>query len=151
MTYVTGANTPRTVWDQDRTLITGISNTSPITGSPEVGVVFRAPTSGKVEIICGGGGRDPGGVDRVFIAPEVYKTHNSRVVESPWGGTTPVMSAGGEYVTSPPETNFTWGSRITTLEGLVPGEEYYARVVYSVSAGADNEVAAREIIVKPIP
>lgn len=152
MTHVLGVDTPRTVWDQDPTLITNIFDTQAVVGSPEVSVVFRAPTSGRVNIIVGGGARDSGGAQRIFIGAEVYKSHNNQVLFQPGGVFFKVADVSG-YVTSPPETQFTYGQRHTILEGLIPGEEYYCPVVHWCSAQGTggNQISVREIIVIPIP
>lgn len=144
MTLIRGVDTPRAVWDQDRTVITGISSTTPIPGSPGVGVVFKAPTSGRVEIIIGGGIRDLGGVDRIFLRPEIYKgtTAAQTLIED---------GAFLEYTNAPPEANWVYGSRAFIMTGLVAGAAYFARVTYYVSGGNDSEIAAREIIAVPRP
>lgn len=144
MTLIRGVDTPRSVWDQDRTVIIGISSTTPIAGSPEVGVQFRAPTSGRVNIIVGGGIRDLNGLDRIFLRPQVYRGPSA-------AGTLIEDGAFKEFTNAPPEVNWVYGSRDFTLTGLTPGGLYYGRVTYYVSAGNDSEVAAREIIAIPLP
>lgn len=147
MTYVEGLDTPRSVWDQDRTLIENISGTANIPGSPEVGVVFVAPTSGRVLVFIGGQIRNRGGTQRVFLRPEVYADTDAAqdlltLVED---------GAFKEFASSPPETAFMAGSRMFILTGLTPGKEHYARVTYYVSGGSDSDIGAREIGVVPLP
>lgn len=139
---------PPAVWAQDTTTITNPSNNSYTAGSPQVGVTFTAPTSGRVLLIVGGGvGQNAG--NRIFLSPEVR-----------------VGSASGAVVLTPSVTNrgfssdnvavgFHYGSRESVLEGLTPGVVYYARVMYAVAtsdgAGNNADISCREIGVVPLP
>ncbi|MGP3917693.1 hypothetical protein [Nonomuraea sp. 10N515B] len=140
---------PPAVWAQDTTTITNPSNSSYITGTPEVSVTFIAPTSGRVLIVVGGGLGNSAGADRIFLSPEVRLTNS-----------------GGALVLSPSVTNrgfgsdnsssgFHYGSRESVLEGLTPGQVYYAVVKYVVAtteAGASAaDIAARDVTVVSIP
>lgn len=142
---------PPAVWDQDTTQINNPSNTSYTTGSPEVSVTFTAPTSGRVLIIVGGGLGNGAGGDRIFLSPEVRKTNSS-----------------GELVLSASVTSrgfgsdncagaFHYGSRESVLDGLTPGQVYYAVVKYvriddpPTGSGNTQDIACRDIGVVPIP
>lgn len=140
---------PPAKFAQDATQINNPTTASYITGTPEVSVTFVAPTSGRVLLIVGGGLGNSAGSDRVFLSPEVRLTNS-----------------GGALVLSPSVTNrgfgsdncsaaFHYGSRESVLDGLTPGQVYYAVVKYVVStsdAGASTaDIAARDITVVPIP
>ncbi|MGW4476812.1 hypothetical protein ACWENQ_44775 [Nonomuraea sp. NPDC004354] len=140
---------PPAVWAQDATQILNPSNSSYITGTPEVSVTFMAPTSGRVLLVVGGALGQGAGGDRIFLSPEVRETN-----------------AAGAVVLSPSVTNrgfssdnaaasFHYGSRESILDGLTPGQVYYAVVKYVVAttdAGASTQdIGCREIIVAPVP
>lgn len=140
---------PPAVWDQDATQINNPSNSSYATGSPEVSVTFIAPTSGRVLIVVGGALGNGAAGDRIFLSPEVRETDSS-----------------GDLVLSPSVTsrgfgsdncagNFHYGSRESVLEGLTPGQLYYAVVKYAVAtsdAGSNTQdIGCRDITVVPIP
>ncbi|MGI5286650.1 hypothetical protein ACQEVF_25380 [Nonomuraea polychroma] len=139
---------PPAVWDQDTTSILNPTNTSYITGSPEVSVTFIAPTSGRVLIVVGGGLGNSSGANRIFLSPEVRETDSAgdlvlaaSVTNRGFGSDN--SSAGAHY-----------GSRESVLEGLTPGQLYYAVVKYVViNDGGTNtaDIAARDITVVPIP
>ncbi len=140
---------PPAVWAQDATAINNPSNSSYTAGSPEVSVTFIAPTSGRVLLIVGGGLGNGAGGDRIFLSPEVRITNAAgAVVLSP---TVTTRGFGSDIAASA----FHYGSRESILEGLVPGQLYYAVVKYAVAtsdAGASTQdIACREIIVAPAP
>jgi hypothetical protein len=140
---------PPAVWAQDTTQINNPNNSSYITGTPEVSVTFTAPTSGRVLMVVGGGLGNGAGGDRIFLSPEVRLTNSS-----------------GALVLAPSVTNrgfasdicagqFHYGSRESILDGLTPGQVYYAVVKYVVAindAGASTQdIACRDITVVPVP
>lgn len=139
---------PPAVWSQDTTTIANPTTASYITGSPEVSVTFTAPTSGRVLLVVGGGLGNAAGADRISLSPEVRLTNSS-----------------GALVLSPSVTNrgfgsdncssgFHYGSRESVLEGLTPGQVYYAVVKYIVQADAGAstaDITARDITVASIP
>lgn len=140
---------PPAAWAQDATQINNPTNASYITGTPEVSVTFTAPTSGRVLIVVGGGLGNGAAGDRIFLSPEVRLTNSS-----------------GAVVLSPSVTNrgfgsdiaagaFHYGSRESVLDGLTPGQLYYAVVKYVVATGdagaSTQDIAARDIAVVPLP
>lgn len=129
----------------DTTAIANISSTSAIPGSPEVGVVFTAPTSGAVLINVALGARDNGGTNRVFLSTEVYTgtdATGTKIVTASVGtngcSSAPVNNAGYQYV-----------GRAWLLEGLPQGVTHYARAVYYVDAGSTADLVMRAITVSP--
>ncbi|WP_049562248.1 hypothetical protein [Nonomuraea sp. SBT364] len=140
---------PPAAWAQNSTQINNPSNSGYITGTPEVSVTFTAPTSGRVLLIVGGALGNGAGGDRIFLSPEVRETNSS-----------------GDLVLSPSVTSrgfgsdicagaFHYGSRESVLEGLTPGQLYYAVVKYAVattdSGGSTQDIGCRDIGVVPIP
>lgn len=134
---------PATVWAADDTSNLNITSTSYVSGTPVVSVTFIAPTSGRVLLTVGAGMRDSSGINRVHVAPLVRLTN-----------------AGGAQVLAPDVTtrgvgcpaeavNYAYYSRTTLLEGLTPGQQYYAHVVHKVSGGNSGDISAREIMVEP--
>lgn len=139
---------PPAKWAQDTTTITNPTTATYITGSPEVSVTFVAPTSGRVLLVVGGGLGNSAGADRIFLSPEVRETNSGgALVLSP-----SVTSRG--FGSDNCSSGFHYGSRESVLEGLTPGQVYYAVVKYVVAAdagAATADIAARDITVVPIP
>lgn len=139
---------PVPVWDQDTTTISNSTSTSYTAGSPVVSVTFDAPTSGRVLIVVGGGAGNSAGADRIFLSPQVRLTDSSGdVVLSP-----SVISRG--WASDMCSSGHVYGSRESVLEGLTPGQQYYAQVMYVVAAdpgGQTADISARDITVVPLP
>lgn len=134
----------------DDTLIANLTNTSYAAGSPEVGVFFVAPPSGRVRLTIGGGFRDNGAsaFDRVFLSPQLFMDSSA--------GTeilAPSVTLRG-YLSALENTEFQYGSRVSFIEDLTPGQIYYIRTMHLTSAGTDPDtadIAARDLIVIPLP
>ncbi|UBU11597.1 hypothetical protein [Nonomuraea gerenzanensis] len=139
---VRGVDFPRTVQAQDDTIQNGTASTAYVAGSPEVGVYFTAPTSGRVLITVGGGSRDATNDNRAFLASQVFVRDSS--------GTEVLAPSVESYGWSAPGSNsdYVFGSRVSLLTGLTPGQVYYARVMMSPE-GTTVQVKAREIVVEP--
>lgn len=139
-----------TAFFHDDTVIANLTSASYEAGTPEVGVFFVAPPSGRVRITVGLGARDNGAsaLDRVFLSPQVYQGSSS--------GTevlAPSVTNRG-YATPAQDSEFQYGSRISLLEDLTPGELYYARTMHFTATGVDPDtadIAARDLIVIPMP
>jgi hypothetical protein len=139
---------PPAVYAADGTTQSNLSNTAYAVGSPEVGVTFIAPTSGRVKITVGGGLRNnAANTDRVAIAPQVFVTNSAGVeVLAP----TVTRGVSSEGIAS--AGDFAYRSRTTLLTGLTPGQQYYARtmqVIFGSNATAD--LSQRDILVDPAP
>lgn len=139
---VRGADFPTTVFAQEDTIQNGTASTAYVTGTPELGVYFMAPTSGRVLITVSGGARDTTNDNRAFLSPQVF-----------------LDSASGDEILAPSVESYGWanpgsnsdyvfGSRVSMLENLIPGRVYYARVMFSPE-GASAQVNTREIMVEP--
>jgi len=141
---------PPAVWAQDITQINNLSGSSYQAGTPPVSVTFTAPTSGRVLLIVGGGLGNSAGADRIFLSPEVREGTDSSgaVVLAP-----SVTNRG--FGSDKCSSRFHYGSRESVLEGLTPGQTYFARVMYAVvddtSGSATADIAARDIGVVPLP
>lgn len=141
---------PPTAFVHDDTILANLTNTSYAAGTPEVGVYFVAPPSGKVRLTIGGGFRDNGGSnrDRVFLAPQLFKESSSgeQVLA-------PSVTFRG-YLSLAEDTEFQYGSRVSLIEDLTPGQLYYVRTMHLTNAGTDPDsadIAARDVIVIPLP
>ncbi|MET8050538.1 hypothetical protein ABZU75_23360 [Streptosporangium sp. NPDC005286] len=140
----------QTAFFHEDTLIANLVSTAYETGSPEVGVYFVAPPSGRVRLTIGGGFRDNGASarDRVFLAPQLFRDSSA--------GTevlAPSVTVRG-YGSAAENTEFQYGSRVSLLDGLSPGALYYIRTQHLTSAGTDPDtadIASRDIIVIPMP
>lgn len=144
---VRGQDAPATAWAQDDLSQLNLTNTIYIPGTPEVGVTFTAPSSGRVSITVGGGARDNGGNgDRVFVAPQVFRGPTSDGTE------VLVPSVVVRGYGSVPATEYAHGSRTSLLQNLIPGETYYARVMFATALGSGTaDISCREISVIPVP
>lgn len=142
---------PPAAWSQDATQINNPSNSSYTAGSPAVETTFIAPTSGRVLLVVGGGAGQGAAqpADRIFLSPEVRLTNSSGAVVL----SASVTSRG--WGSDPCAAGFTYGSRESVLEGLTPGQLYYARTMYAVatsdSGASTQDIACRDIGVVPLP
>jgi hypothetical protein len=139
---------PPPQWAQNTTQIDNPSSSSYTAGSPAVSVTFIAPTSGRVLLIVGGGLGNSAGANRIFLSPEVRETDASGDVVL----AASVTSRG--FGSDNCAGRFVYGSRESVLEGLTPGQQYFARVMYVVlndGGGNTADIAARDIGVVPIP
>ena len=141
---------PPTAFVHDDTLLANLTNAGYEAGSPEVGVFFVAPPSGRVRLTIGGGARDNGASawDRVFLSPQLFEDSSS--------GTqilAPSVTVRG-YLFAKENLEFQYGSRVSFIEDLTPGQLYYLRTMHLTADGNDPDsadLAARDIIVIPLP
>jgi hypothetical protein len=140
---------PPAVWAQNTTQINNPTNAGYLTGTPEVSVTFTAPTSGRVLLVVGGGLGNGAGGDRIFLAPEVRETNAAGALVLP-----PSVTSYG-FGSDICAAAFHYGSRESVLEGLTPGQVYYAVVKYAVSTAdpgaSTQDIACRDMIVAPLP
>ncbi|MGI5293277.1 hypothetical protein ACQEVF_59570 [Nonomuraea polychroma] len=132
----------------DDAFIGNINHSSYAPGTPEVGVFFIAPPSGRVRLTLGGGFRDNSAADRIFLAPQLFREDSD--------GTevlAPSVTFRG-YLSVAADTEMQYGSRVSMLENLIPGQRYYLRAMHLASPGTDPDTAdinSRDIIVIPVP
>ncbi len=114
-------------------------------GSPQVSTTFVAPSSGRVLLTVGGGLRGDG-TRRVHLAPVVKLTNNS-------GSTilSPNVITRGIGVQEN-ATGYVYYSRTTLLDGLKPGQVYFAKVQHKASSGSGTSSGfdTRDIYVTPV-
>lgn len=141
---------PPTAFFHDDTILANLTNTSYAAGSPEIGVYFVAPPSGKIRLTIGGGFRDNGTTvrDRIFLSPQLFRDNadGTEVLA-------PSVTLRG-YLSLADDTEFQYGSRISLIENLTPGQLYYLRCMHLVSNGTTHDsadIAARDLIVIPLP
>ena len=147
---VTALELPPAVQAYNATQINNPTNSNYVAGTPEVGVTFTAPASGRVLLIVGGGVGNSAG-NRILLSPQVFRGPDASGVEI----VSPYVVERGFSSNNAAASGFHYGTRETMLSGLIPGETYYARVMYAV-ATADNkgntsDIASRQITVVPIP
>ncbi|MEU8199299.1 hypothetical protein AB0C10_36495 [Microbispora amethystogenes] len=145
---IRAADFPPPVWAQDTTAINNPAITSYIAGTPQVSVTFTAPPSGRILLIVGGGLGNSAASDRIALSPEVRLTNSSgQIVLSP-----SVTSRG--FTPDNCSSGFVYGSRESVLEGLTPGQVYFARVMYAVfddGRTVTADISCREIVAVPLP
>ncbi len=125
--------------DADATTESDLTNTDFQAKSPEVSVTFTAPTSGNGFIIVGGGLRDNTNNNRVMMAPEVRLNDVSGgVVYSP-------RIASNSWTSSSTAGNYQYGCRLLPMTGLIPYQQYFARVMIAVSGGSTGDVFNAQI------
>jgi hypothetical protein len=119
-------------------------------GSPEMGVQFTAPPSGKILLAVSGGGRDNTNNDRVFVAPQIFRGTSA-------AGTLVLSPSDGEYAWSSfgESSGYMYGSRVSVVSGLQAGQTHYVRTMHKAmdSAGAANgsaDLTIRGVVVVPI-
>ena len=143
-TTVRALDFPPTVQAGDGTLISNITSTVYLVGSPEVGTTFMAPTSGRVKLITSLVARDNGGDNTVYLTPQVYLGTSA-------SGTQIVLATIRHAVSTMGEaSNYQSHERVSFLDGLTPGSTYYIRVGYRVSGGTTADLTYRGIIVVPL-
>lgn len=140
---------PPTSFFHDDTILTNLTNTSYAAGSPEIGVFFVAPPSGKIRLTIGGGFRDNGAsLDRIFLSPQLFQdsADGTEVLA-------PSVTLRG-YLSLSNNTEFQYGCRVSLIENLTPGQLYYLRTMHLATPGTDPDtadIASRDIIVIPLP
>ncbi len=118
-------------------------------GTPEVGVVFTAPTSGKALITIGASFADDTGADNVGIL-------DSKLFLGTNGSGTLVLSTGdlrrrlilqpGNVANQSQEA-----SRTFPVTGLTAGASYYVQLLHQSWAGATLDIYARQVVAQPLP
>lgn len=129
----------------EQTNITSTTYAAPTNGCA---VTFTAPTSGRVKVIVGGGARDDTNDFRLFMAPEIRQTDVSgQIIVSP-----SVITHG--YGSLSVASSYTYWSRCTIVEGLTPGQVYYARLMIRVDSTVGNhtvDLRLKDLTVIPVP
>ena len=138
---------PPTVAVTDGTGLANLGNTTYAPGSPEVGVSFVAPTTGRVITTVGAGVRNnTATADRIFVTVQVLEGPDNAGTEFlapsvPYYG---VSSATGATT-----SDFQYLSRAQLVDGLTPGATYYARIMHAVTGGTTCDLAGRTLMIQP--
>lgn len=146
-TTVRALDFPPTVAATDNTSLANLSSTTYAAGTPEVGVTFVAPTTGRVVTTIGAGVRNNSATsDRVFVTVQVFRGSNSSGTEvlAPSVTYYGVASAAGATT-----ADYQYLSRSQLLDGLTPGTTYYARVMHTVTGGSTCDLNTRTVLVQP--
>jgi hypothetical protein len=146
-TTVRGLDFPKAVSDRGDTSFDATNTTfgTASTGGTydEVGVVFTAPTSGRVAIHTAARLKNTAAGNGTLAAPEIR-------IGSTIGSGTAVQAIGDGHGVADYSGAFSRQGATTYVEGLTPGSSYNVRLLHRVSAGTGS-IALRELIVVPLP
>lgn len=130
------------------TNVLNISSTSYATGSPEVSVRFLAPSTGRVAVgVSGGVGNNGANADRLFLTYQIFQGDPSDAVlhqaaDAKRGVSNAATGTEGAQ----------YAGHITMVDGLTPGQYYYAQLVHRTTLGSGTaDISHRAITVWPIP
>lgn len=125
-----------------------ITSTSYIPGTPEAGVGFVTPKTGRVGIVVAADMRnnDTAG-NRLFVSFEVYEgtSASGALVLSPTAARG--VSTSGDTTGSEAMRH----GNMSMVEGLTPGVDHYVRVMFQVAGGTTNDIFHRSLVVIPLP
>jgi hypothetical protein len=133
---------------EDLTLQVNVSTTMGV-GSPEVGVVFTAPTSGKVTVTVSASMVDDSGANNVGILDwKLFLGTN--------GSGTLILNTGSvlrRLILQPGDVGgqSQEASRTTMVTSLTPGASYYVQLHQASSAGGTIDFYGRSVTVVPLP
>lgn len=122
--------------------------TTPVVGSPEVGVVFTAPTSGKALVTIGASIGDDSGANTIGIIDyQLYLGTNASgtLVLGTGSLNRRCNIAAGDTAGQTQEM-----SRTSLVTGLTPGASYYVRTMHYSYTGTPD-LFARQLAVQPLP
>lgn len=138
---------PESVEASDSTLISNITSTTFIPGSPECGVGFTSAKSGRAAV-CVSAGMTEQVAGRLLVSFEVYRGTSA-------SGTLVRSARTGNGIATHADTTGTAREMVrgnmTMVEELTPGVAHYARIVYAVDSGTTNDLRQRRITVIPLP
>lgn len=155
-----GSDWPSAVSAYDDTQLLNLTNTTYVSGNPEVGVYFTMPPSGRVLITVHGGARDNTNDNRVFFSVEVRENGtNGTVLMSPAVASNGfgIPGSNADYLYASRTFLLLGGSVYGTNAGIFDltnsgAKQFYARVMHSVetTTGSTADIANRGIIVEPV-
>lgn len=144
-TEVKALDFPPGQYDEEDTTQSNVSSTSYTAPTNACSVTFVAPTSGRVKLIVGGGFRDNTNDNQGFIAPEVREDNVSGAIVQQ------ASAYARGYISMGEASDYYYHSRSTILEGLTPGQTYFARIMIKVDGGSTCDLRNKNIIVVPVP
>lgn len=143
-TTVNALDFPPTASNRSATDVT-VTSTSYVDGTPQIATTFVAPTSGRV-LVTVGGGLSGASTRRLHLAPVIKETNDSGATVL---GANVVSRGVGCQENA---TGFVYMSRTTLLEGLRPGQIYFAKTQHKVVGAAGSPVFdIRDIYITPVP
>lgn len=137
-------DTPVAVADDDDTDFNDISGTTYAAGTPELGVQFVGPTSGRVLVLVHMLGDTDNTTNRLFLSSEVYE--GTDATGTLMASASDQEAAGLSTVSTLSLPSSAW----RVVSGLTPGATHYARTMHRVSAGAVADLSHRKIAVIPL-
>lgn len=144
---VYGRDTPPSVNDQDWSPITNVTSTTFIVGTPEVGVNFVAPTSGRV-LICIGAGiqNNAATLEQGAVSYALFEKSADGPLLFAADARNGVQSNGVAISGS-----FQYMGGFSMEEALTPGVNYYAQVRHRCILGNGTiDISSRDITVIPL-
>ncbi|TDE40493.1 hypothetical protein E1295_31840 [Nonomuraea mesophila] len=144
-TTVQALDYPPAEFGRSATDVLDVTSTTYVDGSPQVSTTFTAPTSGRVLVTVGAGFRGAG-TRRLHLAPVVKVGDDAgAAVLGP-----NVVSRG--VGVQEEATSYVYYSRSTLLEGLEPGQTYFAKTMHKVNgASGAPDFHVRDIYITPVP
>lgn len=145
---VYGRDFPPSQYDQEWTTIANITATTFTAGSPEVGVGYTAPTSGKAFVSIGAGIRNNAATnERAEVTYEVFEDTSDGLIFQAANADLGVKSCGIAQ-----SQEYRYVGNMSLVTGLTPGRQYYFRVVHrSINGAGTADIASRSILVIPVP
>ncbi len=145
---IKAADFQATVEASSLTVLTNISTTLSV-GTPEVGVVFTAPTSGKAMITIGASFADDSGANNVGIL-------DSKLFQGTNGSGTLILNTGSllrRLILQPGDVanQSQEASRTFLVTGLTAGSSYYVQLLHAAWTGATLDIYARQVVAQPLP
>ncbi len=147
-TEVRALDYPPAQYDEEDTLQSNYNSPSSYTEpSNQCRVTFIAPTSGRVKVVLGGGFRDDTNNNQGFLGVEFRETNVSGAVVEPASAYMRGIVSMGEA------SDYYYHSRITILGGLVPGQQYFARVMVKAetATSASVDLRLKNLAIIPVP
>lgn len=145
---VYGADFPPSQYDQDWTSQLNITSTTHVVGTPEVGVNYTAPTSGKAFVMIGAGIRNNAATnERAIVTYRIFRDSSKGAVVQAANSDVGIKSCG---IAASQE--YTYRGNFSLVTDLTPGVNYYFQVVHlSVNGAGTVDIASRDIAVIPVP
>lgn len=117
-------------------------------GSPEVGVIFTAPTSGKAQVTVGASFADDTGANNCGVL-------DWKLFQGTNGSGTLVLGTGAltrRLILQPGDVanQSQEASRSVLVQGLTPGLSYYVQLLHQSYAGSTVDLYARTVAVLPL-
>lgn len=139
-TTILAQDTPPSIEVQDGTNLNDLTNTTYQPGTPELGVTFSAPTSGRV-MVHFYAGLNCDGTNTLFVSTELYEGTDSTgtLITSASDDRAVANTDGRSHASAQYEEGF-----------LTPGVTYFVRTMHRVLGGTTSDVFHRQITVSPL-